>query len=410
MELFYCDLSNDSRVTWPHLLNEINLQSEYNPYCTHADIYSVFKHIIISMLYGEEIILLDSDWSHKVIEDIKDINGLAKFNKLLNNRGVTKILSKADLLERLCQTSENWRITLFTSGTTGNPKKVTHSFSSITRLIKRSNHISDIWGFAYNPTHMAGVQVFFQALLNGNLIVRLFGLQRRIIFQSIEKFRISNISATPTFYRLLLPSDETYPTVTRLTFGGEKFDDTQINQLSCVFPNARITNIYASTEAGVLFASKGSIFSVKSDQEHLIRVLDNELLIHNSMIGITENNENEWFHTGDLIEIIKRNPLEFRFISRKNEIISIGGYKVNIIEIEECIRNISGVLDVRVFAKPNSVLGNIICCEIVLNDIELSEIDIRYYLKQHLQEYKIPRIVKFVKKVATTSTGKVNRQ
>jgi acyl-coenzyme A synthetase/AMP-(fatty) acid ligase len=76
----------------------------------------------------------------------------------------------------------------------------------------------------YNPTHMAGIQVFFEALLNPNTMVRLFGLAKDDVFRAITKYNITHISATPTFYRLLLLANKVFMNVNRITSGGEKFD------------------------------------------------------------------------------------------------------------------------------------------------------------------------------------------
>ena len=77
--------------------------------------------------------------------------------------------------------------------------------------------------------------------------------------------------------------------------------------------------------------------------------------------------------------------------------------------MEETIRNIPGITDVRVFAKSNSVLGSIICCEAVKSDNQLDETIIRTYLQTKLQEYKIPRMIRFVNELSTTRTGKLKR-
>ena len=89
--------------------------------------------------------------------------------------------------------------------------------------------------------------------------------------------------------------------------------------------------------------------------------------------------------------------------------INVGGYKVNPLEVEETIRNIEGIQDVRVFSKKNSVLGSIIFCEIVKTNTQLEEAAIRSFLQGKLQEFKIPRMIKFVDKLSTTHTGKVKR-
>ena len=258
---------------------------------------------------------------------------------------------------------------------------------------------------------MAGLQVFFQTLLNQNPMIRLFGLDKVSIIREIKLNGITNISATPTFYRLLLPPEDICPSVLRITSGGEKFDGHALSLLQGMFPNARITNVYASTEAGTLFAAKGNEFILKEAMKHLVKVENNELFLHKSLMGESSNLkiESDWYATGDLIAVTNLDPFTFCFVSRKNEMINVGGYKVNPIEVEETVRLCAGVLDVSVYAKKNSILGNIVCCEIVRESEDVTELSIREFLRNKLQEFKIPRFMKFVDKLQTTRTGKISR-
>ena len=410
MNIFLKDINNEKLVKWDYLIDDINNTSIYNPYCKSTDYYTVFKHIILSLLIDEEIILLDSDFTESELINLTGRSEYTEFSKPFEKCKASNLSNQRELIEKLSNSSKNWKITLFTSGTTGIPKKVSHDFKSITRFVKVSErNEKSIWGFAYNPTHMAGIQVFFQALLNGNSIIRLFGLNTKDIYTEITNNGITHISATPTFYRLLLPYDEMFPSVERITSGGEKFNEKTFNQLNGIFPNAKITNVYASTEAGTLFASQNDIFSVRPEYEHLIHVENNELLIHNSLMGSTETNFDEWYNTGDVIEIVSKKPLKFRFVNRKSEMINVGGYKVNPLEVEEAILVLTGIKNVRVYSKSNSVLGNIICCEVVTNSNQITESSIRTFLQSKIQEFKIPRIIRFVDKLSTTRTGKLKR-
>lgn len=410
MDLFYSDISKNQEISWEKLLDDLNNTSEYNPYCYQHDFYSVFKQIILSLILDKQIVLLDSDFTE---DEIQKLTGVTQFNKnsiSIDGKEMPILKNENDLIDIIKNVGQNWSMTLFTSGTTGIPKKVSHSFKSITRFVKLSEkNKSNVWGFAYNPTHMAGIQVFFQALLNGNPIIRLFGLSKEQVFHSIEKFAITNISATPTFYRLLLPGQGHFASVTRITSGGEKFDEKTSEQLKQTFPNAKFTNVYASTEAGTLFAAVGNNFSIKSEMKPYVKIQDNELLIHKSLMGKSEFSNTEWYNTGDIVKIVSENPLQFQFVSRKNEMINVGGYKVNPGEVEETIRKMEGIQDVRVFAKSNSVLGNIICCEVVKSSDEIDEVSIRSFLQSKLQEFKIPRIIKFTNQLSTTRTGKIKR-
>lgn len=408
-KLFYRDIESGISITYSQLLKDIHEQTSFSPYLKSNSFYDVFRGIIISLLLGREIILLDSDFSNNEVERlIGDVS-------LLNETFCVNIpedISEDNILFFLKQNVSSWKISLFSSGTTGGPKKVSHTFGAITRFVRtEEKYKNDIWGLAYNPTHMAGLQVFFQALLNMNSIIRLFKLDKNFIIREIKENEITNISATPTFYRLLLPSEDICSSVVRLTSGGEKFDGRALIQLQAVFPNAKVTNIYASTEAGSLFASKTNEFVIKEELKPFVKVERSELFLHKSLMGESFNLffQGDWYATGDLVTIAKENPLTFVFVSRKNEMINTGGYKVNPTEVEELIRLCEGVQDAFVYGKKNSLLGNVICCEVVKSHSTLTEKDIRDFLKDKLQEFKIPRVVRFVDSLAITRTGKLSR-
>jgi acyl-CoA synthetase (AMP-forming)/AMP-acid ligase II len=179
-----------------------------------------------------------------------------------------------------------------------------------------------------------------------------------------------------------------------------------------MFPNGSINNIYASTEIGTLLVSKGEYFEIPSNLQPLIKIQDNELIVHNSLIGKFENRiaEDDFFYTGDIVEWVDEDKIKFRFLRRKNELINVGGYNVNPGKIEEIILEIESIENVVVFGKPNSVLGNILCCDIKLvKGAELKEAGVRNYLKDKVQDYNIPRFIKFVDEIETTRTGKAKR-
>ncbi len=410
MDLFYRDTLSGLELSWADFVENLNSRHSFAPICHTQTFYQVFENITISLLYDFEIIMVDGDLSKQEMSKLLD-SGNERFEELaIDPQNRLVISSKAELLSKLSDKKVNWSMTLFTSGTTGLPKMVTHGFETLTRNINVSEKKSgNIWGFAYNPTHMAGIQVLLEALLNGNSIVRLFNLGASDILKEIRHYSVTNISATPTFYRMLLPPVEACESVLSVAFGGEKFDKKTRNSLSELFPNARFINIFASTEAGSLFLAEGDEFTVRTADMNFVKIIEGELILHQSLLGKRDGMKDEWYRTGDMVEITNDFPLRFRFVSRNNEMINVGGYKINPTEVEEAIRSINGVIDARVFAKSNSVLGNIVCCNIVRHGDELNETTVRLELKDRLQEFKIPRIIYFVDKLAISSTGKANR-
>ena len=175
-----------------------------------------------------------------------------------------------------------------------------------------------------------------------------------------------------------------------------------------------MTNVYASTEAGSLFAAKGDEFEIKAEYQQLIKIsAENELCIHSSLLGASLHvkQKNEWFHTGDLVEMVDQN--HFKFLSRQSEMINVGGYKVNPFEVEDLLIQVPGVNAILVKSKKNSVTGEILVADVVKDskiDGKELKIAIKKFAVAHLQEWKVPRIIKFVDELPSTRTGKKVRK
>ncbi len=398
----YTDLISDliSIKTVPHFLN-------------HDNSYELYVSLLASVVFSRNVDIVDTDLSRTEKENLgigKNHDYEMDFSEL-----VEALDSPKKLVSLVLSAANSWRLGIYTSGTTGRPKRIEHTMESLTRACKIGDKYSDnVWAFAYNSTHFAGLQVFFQAFLNLNTIVYIFETTPSRILPTIEESSVTHISATPTFYRsFVFTSEKANERVLGVTMGGEKFDTSLVERISSIFPNARIRNIYASSEAGSLFASTGDVFTIPTRFSGKVLIGDDgELLIHKSLLGISDDIilEGEWYHTGDVVERLDENT--FRFISRKTEMINVGGYKVNPHEVEKAIRAIEGVLDVRVFGRSNRVTGNIVVAEIVAKNTEVKpyiENEISQ-LNKHLRSWKVPRIVNFVDSIEQTRTGKKVRK
>ena len=404
MAMFLID--NDKSYSYDDLLQSLNMSSEYCPLYKTSDIYSYFVNLIKALAANKPLVLLDSDLNPAEIDGVDE--------HLVNvKEGIAKksYMSMGEIVEDIQNSTSE--ITIFTSGTTGQPKKVLHTVTTLTRSVRTGErYVGQIWSYAYNPTHMAGLQVFFQAFENLNTLVNVFNKQRSEVYELINKHNITHISATPTFYRLLLPFEQEYKTVVRVTLGGEKSDSHLYENIKKIFPEAKINNVYASTEAGSLFAAKGDCFQIPEKIRDKFEVVDDELLIHKSLLGKSDSFkfEGDYYHSGDLIEWVDKESGLFRFKSRKNELINVGGYKVNPGEVENILLSIEGVKQVLVYGKANSILGNVLCADIQLEDgVALTDVEIKKALRSQLQDFKIPRRIKFVEQMSLTRTGKLKR-
>lgn len=398
--------NGEKEYSYEMLVESINQHREYYPLFKSHDIFAYFENLIKAIATNSPLVLLDSDLNPSEVAGVDEsqVNVAVELPEYH--------FEDMDAVVSALQQSTS-EITIFTSGTTGQPKKVVHSIDTLTRSVRLGDkYKGQVWAYAYNPTHMAGLQVFFQAFENQNMLVNVFNMQRSEVYQKISEYQITHISATPTFYRLLLPFEVSYQTVQRVTLGGEKSDNHLYEKIRKIFPYAKINNVYASTEAGSLFAAKGDCFQIPEKIRDMFTVVDDELLIHRSLLGKSDSFkfDGDYYHSGDLIEWVNKEEGIFKFKSRKNGLINVGGYKVNPGEVEDVINAMDGIKQSLVYGKANSILGNVLIADVQLEEgCTLTDLDIRKSLKEQLQDFKIPRKIKFVEAFSLTRTGKLQR-
>lgn len=415
MNYFWKDSIRDMIVSYDDFFLQLVEEGINHNYIKEENPYFLFLKLLRNLINGEDSIILDADFSVAELESLEvtvdQINKAQYFQPNLKD----KLRNFSEILQLLESINEKVFTQIFTSGTTGKPKKVSQSLLNLTRAVKKDVALhSNVWGFAYNPSHFAGLQVFFQALYNQNYIVYIFNSDYKLVEKDLLENDVTHLSCTPTYLKMLIPNIvEPIESVLNITSGGEKFDSRVSNNLKTLFPNAKIKNVYASTEAGSLLRANGELFTIPEKYQKLIRIEGEELLINKELLGNSESFElfEDWYKTGDIVEFKDDLKVEFRFKNRKSEMINVGGYKVNPEEIKTIIQNVEGVKDVIVFGRKNSIMGNIIETNII-KDASFSDSDIKSAIKKEvesIQEFKRPRIVKFVENFELTRTGKLKK-
>lgn len=321
-------------------------------------------------------------------------------------------VSTLEELQRKAAGGSRARLGLFTSGSTGLPKRVWQSAAHLARAVRIApRHAEAVWALAYDPTHIAGLQVFLQALANGCPLVDVRDLDRPAVLAAIARHGVTHLSATPSFYRLLLPAAAALPGVRSVTLGGERTDPVLIEQLRPLFPAARFHNVYASTETGTLLTAAGEAFAIAAGLEGRVVVRHGTLHVHRSLLGEFDGGPagGEWYDTGDVVEMLSEQPPRFRIAGRERDWINVGGSKVNPLEVEAVLAAHPAVARVRVFGRKNSVLGQVLCAEVVARGAAPAESALREFAEAQLQPFKVPRMIRFVENIASTRTGKVAR-
>jgi acyl-CoA synthetase (AMP-forming)/AMP-acid ligase II len=413
MSLFWIDKTG-LEITYDDLFNDLIKEGEGNVYIQNHNPYFVFVNLLRNLLSQKKSIMLDSDFSSVELLSLEISDEVLLKGKFFQSNLSDEYRNLEMIFDSYERNKNFLEIEIFTSGTSGKPKKVSQSLLNVIRAVRvNSSYVNNIWGFAYNPTHFAGLQVFFQALFNKNTLVYIFDSDYKLVNNMFNKYDISHLSCTPTFMKMLIPYiHNPKEKVLSLTFGGEKFDEKLKGSIIQKFPKAKIKNVYASTEAGSLLRTDGDSFTIPERYKFLIKIENDELLINVNLLGKSDTFifEGDWYRTGDLVKFI--DDKKFKFVNRKSEMINVGGYKVNPSEIEDLIRNIEGVIDVIVLGRANSLTGNIIVANIIKSvnqDDKVLKERIKSTLVLQLQDFKIPRIINFVETFDITRTGKIKK-
>lgn len=407
------------RISYADLLSGLsNAAFALRPLCQPASTADALRQITAAVALDTELTLFDTDFGPREIEALGF--AMARLNQA-ETKSASREVTAVDLAS-LAAGKSRARLGLFTSGSTGLPKLVWQSVSNLARAVKVSPRRAEaVWALAYNPTHIAGIQVYLQALANGCTLVDVYGLDRAATLAALDRYNVTHLSGTPSFYRLLLPVDRPLPAVKSVTLGGESADAPLLARLAALFPNARIHNVYASTEAGTLLVAEGDTFAIAHGLEDKVVLREGKLTVHRSLLGEFAGGAaaGDWYDTGDVVEIVSEQPLRFRIIARERDWVNVGGSKVNPHEVEAVLGEHTGVAQVRVFGRKNSVMGNILCAEVVLakpkdggrwaEDGPVTEANLREFASARLQPFKVPRMIRFVDVLATTRTGKLSR-
>lgn len=320
-------------------------------------------------------------------------------------------------------------VLLMTSGTTGAPKVALHTLSS---LLSRIRHVpagrgSERWLLTYQPASFAGLQVLLTTLATESQLVAVREPSIAALADAASAHHPTHVSGTPTFWRsfLLAFRDRTRTLPLRqITLGGEACDQALLDDLGSAFPHARITHIYASTEAGALFAVNDkragfpASWLTRGIEGVQLRIRDDLLEVKSarSMKTYVGRNvptvvtDDDWIITGDIVETVD-DRVHFR--GRVDEIINVGGAKANPETVETVLLRMEMIEEARVFGIRNPVSGAVVGAEIVLA-VDTPEAEARRaihsFASEHLAYHEIPRILRFVPTIATTSSGKKQRK
>ncbi|MCW2799628.1 MAG: hypothetical protein JWQ70_1100 [Aeromicrobium sp.] len=268
---------------------------------------------------------------------------------------------------------------VLTTGTTGTPRGVRHDWARQVATIVRAarDGSGQAWLLAYGPQQFAGLQVLLHVLGSGATLVAPPVRRPLAVLHAIHEHGVDHISATPTFWRFLLAElrvdSRPRPALVQVTLGGEAAPASLLADLHATFPDARISHVYAGSEFGSTGSVRDGLDGLpaalldRGDGDVAIKIVEGELWVRSTaaMVGYygePDLPDDQWWPTGDLVEI---EGDRVRFRGRKSEVINVGGTKVHPLPLEERISGVEGVRAVRVYGRPNPLVGAVVAVDVV---------------------------------------------
>ena len=365
-----------------------------------------------------------------------------KLNKDFLNAEILYIpenLNQTDSISSNIQ-SGNTALIIFTSGSSGKPKAVVHTFESLYQSALISNQILDQlfesrWLASLPFYHIGGFSILTRSLLFSCSIVLPDSLKTESIAESFVRFSPTHCSLVPTQLKRLIESGiRPDKELTKVLIGGGAITKNQTEE--ALKNNWPIFKVYGSTEtASFVAAVDTNEIKMKSEsvgkiiEPNEIKIVDEnrkicetmksgEILIKSPALfkgyinnkSETKNNLiDDWYYTGDIGRLDKDGYLFLD--ARKTDLIISGGENINPKEIEEILLTHPEISDAIVFPIDDDEWGQIPIALIVKKNISalLNSESLKDFLKNFLAGYKIPHKIFFEETIKRNELGKIDR-
>lgn len=333
---------------------------------------------------------------------------------------------------------------LFTTGTTGLPKGVALTFANqmaaadnINTFI--GNSTDDVEMLALPISHSFGLGRLRCVFAKGATLVLLgsFASMKKF-YGEMERCHVTGFGMVPASwaYILKMSGEKIRQFADQLKYIeiGSAFMPLENKQkLMSLLPKTRICMHYGLTEA-----SRSAFISFHDDTEHLMSVgkasPNTYIAVFSEQGESLSNNEDgeicvkgahvcsdywgmpkeefkkdffgDYFRTGDWGHIDDDGYIYL--VSRKKEIINVGGKKVSPVEVEEHLNEIDGIDESACVGVHDDVLGEVVKAFCVCSKTVDFE-EVKKILFKKIETYKIPAIFETIVSLPKTQNGKLQR-
>ena len=319
---------------------------------------------------------------------------------------------------------------LFTSGTSGEPKMVTHGQRYVFgQRLQAAEWMAAqpgelVWSTASPGWSKSARNTFIAPWLCGAAALlqdERFDAARRL--ETIRAERVNVLCMAPTEYRLIAAAGPigSLPSLRRAITAGESLGvpafDAWREQTGL-----RISDGYGQTETGQLTgvrpgeeAPPGSMGRALPGV--VVSVVEGELVVDASTVPTfflgydgSVVPSGMW-RTGDQVRMDEDGWLFFE--ARRDDVIISAGYRIGPAEVESTLLGHPAVRECAVLGMPDESRGQVVAAAVVLRDgVDTSDElvrELQAYVRAETAPYKYPRRIWFVDELPKTTSGKIHR-
>lgn len=345
-------------------------------------------------------------------------------------QGILELTSQADIPEEVSDI-------LFTTGTTGKQKGTMISQSVI---ISDAENLIDAQGFSSDLTfiitgplnHIGSLSKIWPSIIVGASIYIMNGLKDLPAFFKVVKdapWKVATFQV-PASLRMIMQFGEK-----QLRDCSEKFDfietgaapisQSDMEKLCALLPNTRLYNTYASTETGIIAThnfNDGYCVAgcLGKPMKHSALTINEDGFIvcqgKTLMIGYCgDQDETNHVLRDNKIFTKDKGILDeegrLQLAGRDGDIINVGGFKVNPVEVEDTAQSMPEIDDCICIPSPHPVLGTALrLLYVVKEGLSVEKKALAKHLALKLEGHKVPQLYTQVDKVERTYNGKLNRK
>jgi acetyl-CoA synthetase len=242
------------------------------------------------------------------------------------------------------------------------------------------------------------------------------------LMQALSDFKITNMSAASTHYRMMKNSgaaDQFAFRFKKLSYTGEPIDPATLDFIDATF-GTPACSMYGTTEIGVVLVNypgaedftvkPGSLGKPIPGQQLEVQRPDGSVCDTDEVGELVLWRGGGWMSTKD--RATSDADGYFYHKGRADDVIISAGWTMSAVEIENTMLKHDAVLECAVIGVADEARGQVVKAFVIANrdgsDALTSEL--QAFTREKLAQHEFPRIVEYVAELPKTPAGKVNRK